>query len=483
MGLYILYAILAAIGLLLIIMVIRTLLARPKKTEISYTPSEVNEDEIVDILVNAVRIPTVTKYKEGDDQSSFLRYHEFLKTTFPEIFSRAEVTVINSYSLIIKIDGSDATLAPGCFLAHQDVVPATPEGWEVDPFGGVIKDGYIYGRGSQDMKSQMMTALYGLELLLREGKEPVRTIYYCFGHDEEATGKDGARHIVEYLKEKGVRFDFVLDEGGTIIDGKMLGVNGKIALIGTCEKGYSDFILTSVKDGGHASNPKKKSSVDAIADAIHDLRRSPMKTYWSKPLKEMFDTIAPYMNPLYKFLFVNRPVLSPLLKFALSSMNSMTNSILRTTFAFTQMQGSDAPNVIPVKATAIVNTRINVGQTQQEVKDYIQKVVGDEIKVETYGFGFDPTPVSKTRDSVIYDTLVKSLEEIFTGFVVAPYPFIAATDAKYYYAISDNVYRFTPFEMTLDDQKRLHALNERCEIKSLTKATQFFRRFIENTCY
>lgn len=483
MGLYILYAILAALGLLLIIMIIRTMLARPKKDNVAYAPPEVDEKEITDILVGAVRIPTVTKLKEGDDQTPFLRYHEYLKETFPQIFSRAEVEIVNGYSLIIKIEGTDKTLLPGCFLAHQDVVPASPEGWETDPFGGEIKDGYVYGRGSQDMKSQMMTALYGLEILLREGKEPVRTIYYCFGHDEEFTGKEGARLIVEHLKEKGTRFAFVLDEGGTITDGSILGINGNIGLIGTCEKGYSDFLLTSVKEGGHASNPKKKSSVDAIADAIHDLRRSPIKAHWNAPVKEMIKTLAPYMKPVFKFLFVNFDILSPLLKFALCTVNPLTNALIRTTFAFTQMQGSDAPNVIPVKSTAIVNTRINIGETQESVKKHIQSVVGKDIKVETYGFGFDPTPISKTKNSEVYDVLVKSIKESFENIIVAPYPFIATSDAKYYYAISDNVYRFTPFVYTQDDQKRLHALNERCEIKSLPRATRFFKRFIENTCY
>lgn len=483
MGLYILYGVLAAFGALILFMIIRTMYFWKKKPSFSYEPQDVDVDEIADVLSKAVQIPTITKYNETDDESSFLVYHEFLKKTFPEIFSRAEVTVINDYSLIIKINGTNDAVLPACFLAHQDVVPATCEGWEVEPFSGEIKDGFVYGRGSQDMKSQMITALFGLELLLREGKEPVRTIYYCFGHDEEATGKNGARNIVAYLKEKNVRFAYVLDEGGTIFDGKTLGIKGKLALIGTCEKGYADFILTAEKDGGHASNPKKKSSVDIIADAIHDLRRAPMKSTWSRPVREMFFTLMPYMDPIHRFVFANRDILSPLLKRILAAINPIMNSLFRTTFAFTEMKGSDAPNVIPVKATAVVNTRINIGQTAEEVKEYIQKVVGKEVKVDNFGFGFDPTPISKTKGSEVYATLARSIEEVFSGFVAAPFPFIAATDAKHYYPVCDNVYRFTPFEVTIDDQKRIHGLNERCEIASLKRATQFFRRFIENTCY
>lgn len=483
-GLYILYGILAALGAIILFMILRTVFTRrPKLPASDFKPADVDEKEITDILVGAVRIPTVTKYKEGDDQSSFPVYHEYLKKTFPEIFKRAEITKIHDYSLIIKIKGTDEMLMPGCLLAHQDVVPAPKEGWDVDPFSGEVKDGFVYGRGSQDMKSQMMTALYGLETILREGREPKRTIYYCFGHDEEFQGKEGARFIVKHLKEQGTRFAFVLDEGGTILDGKILGIDGKLALIGTCEKGYADYQLVSVKDGGHASAPKKKSSVDAIADAIHDLRRSPMRAYWSQPMRELFTTIAPHMKPIYKFLFVNRNLLSPVIKKAMTMITPFTNSVMRTTFAFTQMEGSTAVNVIPTKATANLNVRINIGQTEEEVKAYIQKVVGKDIKVENIGLHFDPTAVSQTKGSDVYETLVKSIVDVYDGYIPAPYPFPAATDAKYYYAISDNVYRFTPFEYTLDDQKRIHGLNERCEIGGLTKATQFFRRFLESTCF
>ena len=481
-GLYILYALLGALGSLLVFMILRTALTKPKKLVSDYTEPEVDEKEITEILQNAIRIPTVTKYKEGDDQSSFPVYHEFLKKTFPEIFKRAEVTVINGYSLIVKIKGSDESLLPGCFLAHQDVVPAPKDGWDVDPFSGDLIDGYVYGRGSQDMKSQMMTSLYGFELILREGKEPKRTIYYCFGHDEEFTGKEGARYISEYLEKQGVRFAFVLDEGGTILDGNLLGINNHVALIGTCEKGYADFQLTSVKDGGHASTPKKKSSVDAIADALHDLRRAPMKAYWSKPVKELFRDLAPYMKPIFKFIFVNRDILAPLLKIVLCSI-TFTNAVMRTTFAFTQMEGSTAVNVIPTKSTAIVNVRINFGQTREQVKNYMQKVVGKDVKVDFYGSSFEPTPVSKTVGSEVYEQLRTSISEVYGGFIVAPYPFPASSDSKYYYKVSDNVYRFTPFVYTIEDQKRIHGVNERCAVKDLTRATRFYKHYIEKTCY
>lgn len=478
----VLICIFGALGALILFMIIRTLLNKPSKiVSEDYTPIEVDKDVLAEHLSQAIKIPTVTVITENQSYEPFLQYHKFLEKTYPLIHAKAEKTLINNYSLILKYSGTDDSLLPGCFLAHQDVVPAPKEGWEVEPFEGVIKDGYVYGRGSQDMKSQMIAALEGLELLLKQGIVPKRTIYYCFGHDEEYTGKDGANAISDHLLKTGIRFEFVIDEGGTVLDGKLLGINGMVALIGTCEKGYVDYVLTARKDGGHASAPLKHSAVNTVAQAILDLTHIPMKSYWSAPVKETFKTLAPYMNPIYKFLFTNCDILGPLLKTVLSLVNPITNSILRTTFAFTQMEGASAPNVIPTKATAVVNCRINIGQTQEQVKEHIQKVVGKDIEVTELTPGFDPSPVSRT-DTDIYKVLVQSITQVFDKFIPAPYPFIAATDAKYYYKVSDNVYRFTPFLVSVDDQHRIHALNERCEIEGLKKATQFFACFIQNTC-
>lgn len=467
----------------ILFLVIRTLLVRVKPLpKEEFTPEDISEKQLGERLSEAVKIPTVTVLDGNGSYEPFLQFHAFLEKTYPNIFGAAEKTLINGYSLILKIDGSDKNLLPACFLSHQDVVPAPKEGWETEPFGGEIIDGFVYGRGSLDMKGHLIALMEGLEKILERKGKPVRSIYLCFGHDEEITGKDGARMIVEHLYAQGVRMEYVVDEGGAIMDGGLLGVNGKIALIGTCEKGYVDYVLTATKDGGHASSPKKRSSVDAIAEAVYDLSHLPMKSYWSKPIKETFRTLAPFMKFPYKLLFVNSDVLGPLLRWLLSKVNPVTNSIVRTTFAFTQLQGSSAPNVIPVTSKAVVNVRINIGQTQKEVKEYIQKVVGKEITVTELNPGFDPTPVSETKGE-IYEIILKSVAEVFDGYIPAPYPFIAASDAKHYYKICDKVYRFGPIEMGVDDQNRIHADNERCNIASATRGAQFFARLIENTCY
>lgn len=482
-GQIVLICIAAAIGALIIFMIIRTMFTKAEKIETQkFTPITVNPDILAQHLSEAVKIPTVTVVAPNNNYEHFIAYQKFLEKTYPLIFKIAEKTLINNYSIVLKIKGSDANLLPAAFLAHQDVVPAPVEGWEHDPFGGKIVDGFIYGRGSQDMKSQMISNLEGLEALLKDGREPKRTIYFCFGHDEEYTGKDGARNISQWLYDNNIRLEYVFDEGGTVLDGSAFGVKGKLALIGTCEKGYVDYTLTSNIPGGHASAPEKRSAVDTLSEAVYMLSRIPMKAYWSKPIKDLFASLAPIMNPLFKFIFVNRDIFGPLLKVLLIKLHPVGASIMRTTFAFTQFKGSDAPNVIPPSATAVVNCRINIGQTQEEVVKHIKSVVGKDIVLGQLTDGFDPSPVSDIN-SYAYKIIKRSILEVFPDFIPAPYPFIAATDSKYYYKVCDNVFRFTPFEMTQEDQHRIHALNERCGVKALAQATQFFARLLENSCF
>ena len=234
-------------------------------------------------------------------------------------------------------------------------------------------------------------------------------------------------------------------------------------------------------NGGHASSPKKRSSVDSIGEAVFYLSHMPMKSYWSKPIKQTFDNLAPYMCFGYKFLFVNRDILSPLLKAVVCRINPIMNSLFRTTFAFTQLKGSDATNVIPNTASAVVNVRVNMGQSTEEVIKYIKKVVGKNIEVTVMERAFEPVAMESVENKT-YKNIVDTVDEVF-GYVCTPYPFIAASDAKYYNKISDSVFRFGPLEMEADDQNRIHSKDERCKVSSLVRGTQFFYRFIEKTCY
>ena len=169
----------------------------------------VDTKEISRHLSEMIQIPSISKEGVGNaDTKPFLDIHAWMEKTYPLLTSRLEKTTINTCSLLFRLPGSDVSLAPVLFNAHMDVVPvdeSTLPDWKVEPFGGTIREGYVWGRGAIDMKGQAVGLLESMEALLRDGYAPKRTIYLAFGHDEEVMGFEGSKKIVEHLKAQGVK--------------------------------------------------------------------------------------------------------------------------------------------------------------------------------------------------------------------------------------------------------------------------------------
>lgn len=441
---------------------------------------EFDSELLAEKLSKAVQIPTVSMADGNTDDSNFIAYQKFLEETFPEFHKRATKTLVNNYSLVYFIEGEDSSLLPACFLAHQDVVPAG-DGWELPAFSGEIKDGYVYGRGSQDMKNQMITLLEAIETVLKRGDKLKRGIYCCFGHDEELAGLTGAKCIVDYLANKGVKLEYVVDEGGIVLDGKMFAIDKKIALIGTCEKGQANLFLTVTQDGGHASMPSKRTALGQLCEAVAKIEANPIKARFTQPVDDMFDVLVPYMQGPLKFVLANRKLFKPAIMKVLLS-KGMTGSLVHTTFAPTMATGSNRPNVLPNTASACVNVRILPGETSETTVEYFNKVINNpNVKVTLDDMVSEPTPIS-SKDSEAFSNLSNTIKQVFPDFIPAPFLFVAGSDARYYYKICDNVFRFAPFELCEEDRNRIHSKNERCKIEDLAKAAKFFVALIENTC-
>lgn len=482
-------AIAAVVVLFFLILIIRSIASRPKMEKVEkITYSDVKKDEATKHLQEAVRIKTVSMVDEYiDNKEPFIEYREWILKSYPEIAKQAELTIIKDYSLIFHIKGANSSLKPGCFLSHIDVVPAPKDGWEHDPFSGdLTEDGYIYGRGSQDMKGHMIALLEAVEYHLEHGKTFERDVYLCFGHDEEPPQSNvGASSVCAYLKEKGIQMEFVIDEGGTVLDGALLGIPYTVALIGAAEKGNGDFEIVVKKSGGHASNPNPPTADGILAECIRLIEKKKGKAVWTGLTKEMFKTLAPYANPLFKFFFVNRDVFSPLLKFVLSVAAPMTNALIRTTYAPTMLWGSSARNTIPMEAKVNVNYRMITGETMEDAKAFLEKILHKYVKkgwVEVRPCQYSNPSVEADVHCEAYNNINKSIQQTFDNIVVAPYPFIAASDARWYNPLTDQVFRFGPFINSLDDQARIHGINERQHVDSLAKAVEFFITCLENTC-
>src|SRR3954454_24926654 len=200
-------------------------------------------------LSEAIRFRTLSSFENPDQSSEAFRgLQAHILKSFPAFHAAAKREIVGQYSLLYTWQGSDPKARPIALLAHQDVVPVAPgteKDWQHPPFDGVIADGFVWGRGSWDDKGNLYSMLEAAEAMAKAGFKPKRTIYFAFGHDEETAGTYGAKGIAALLASRGVRLDFVIDEGLLITEGIMKGLDKPAALIGVAEKGYATLVLNA----------------------------------------------------------------------------------------------------------------------------------------------------------------------------------------------------------------------------------------------
>ncbi len=201
----------------------------------------VDAEKAASHLSEVIKIRTVSSDRETFDPKPFKQLHQTLRDFYPKLHEKLELEIVGNATLLYTWRGQQSDLKPVLFVAHQDVVPADPDTldeWSHEPFSGEISEGFIWGRGTLDIKSQMMAAFEAVEMMVAEGFLPERTVYLAYGEDEEIGGQNGAKKVVELLQERGVHLAAVLDEGGTIVSGVVPSVELPVALVGVAEKGH-----------------------------------------------------------------------------------------------------------------------------------------------------------------------------------------------------------------------------------------------------
>jgi carboxypeptidase PM20D1 len=467
---------------LIVIMVFR---ANTAFEDVQPAPAEnlarvkLNEDQVVRRMAGALRFRTISHDDRSNfDADAFLAFHGYLRESFPLVHERAELTVINDYSLLFHIAGSDASLKPVMFMGHMDVVPVddvTLAEWTHDPFGGEIIDGEIWGRGSIDDKLSVMSFLEAIEALIRDGFEPQRSLYLSFGHDEEVGGRDGARLVAEHLKAQGIEFEFVVDEGGAILDDVIESVDAPVALIGVAEKGYLNLRLRVDAPGGHSSQPPPQSGLGIISRAIVKLEENPFPAELAH-LKKTFSDYALQASFTDRLAMGNTWLLGPVITASLLEDPAIAAS-MRTTTAATMASGSSKSNILPTRAEAVVNFRILPGETAETVRDRVVEIIDDERVKVIMETSFDPSPVSPT-DSMGYELLAKTIRGFDSEILVAPNLLSGGTDARYFYSVSPNVYRFVMVRATSDTVKIIHGIDERIAVEDYLTAVRFYYALI-----
>ena len=469
------------LGLLIVFLVLvgvllfNTLMLSSKQMVVQSVETVAVSDDALDRLSGAIRYRTISH--EGDvppDSAAFLGFHRHLSTSFPLIDSLLTKEVVNEYSLLYTWKGTDASTKPIILMSHQDVVPIdepTREEWSEGPFSGMIKNGKIWGRGTMDDKGSLMAVAEGIEMLLAEGYETKRTIYLAFGHDEEVGGPHGAAVIAQLLKERGVMAEFTLDEGGFLADGFIPGLSKTLAMVNVAEKGFVSFELTVRTSGGHSSSPPRNNTIGMLAKAIVDLEENQLPYKEVPPLDIQIATLGPELG------FMGRLAMANTWLFGTQVLEGFN---AHTTTAPTIINGGIKDNVIPTEAKATVNFRILPGETTETVKQHIEEVIAnDQITVELVGDSSEPSPVSDAA-SPSYELLHKTIRQIFPEAAVVPGLLGGGTDSKWFYGVSENVYRFYPIRITQENMTGFHGINEHIEAENYKECVQFVYHLIKN---
>ena len=470
---------------LVAVLLVRTMRFTSKQISVPpVQPVAVDRQAVAARLGHALEFQTVSHQDPAQlDREQFLALQRYLAEQFPLVHSRLKRETVNDYSLLYTWEGREPARKPLLLLAHMDVVPVEPgteDKWTYPPFAGRVADGFIWGRGAMDDKGSVFAVLEAVETLLRAGLQPRATVLLAFGHDEEVGGDQGAMHIVTLLQSRKVEPEFVLDEGGAIIQGMIPGVTAPVAAVGIAEKGSVSVGLLVHAAGGHSSSPPPHTAVGIVSAAVERVETNQMPVELGGVTGHFLDAIGPEMPFGLRVVMANLWLFGGIVQRQLVN-TPATNASVRTTTAATMIDGGVKENVLPTTARAVINFRILPGDTSQGVVEHVRRAVNDpQVEVSTLPGSREPTENSPV-DAPSFTLLARTIREIFPGAVVAPYLTIGGTDARNYAPLTKNIYRFTPIVADPSDLVRLHGTNERMSLENLEHAVQFFAQLIKNS--
>ena len=483
-----LLGLLALLLVLVLAVVVNTWRQGSRQIEVAaLAPIALDKDAAAQHLSEAIRARTVSSREDAAlNADQFAQLHAMLQSRYPKAHAVLKREVVGELSLLYTWPGTDPKAQAIMLMAHQDVVPIAPgteKDWSVDPFAGVVKDGFVWGRGSWDNKGNLIAQMEAIELLAAAGYKPQRTIYLVAGADEEVAGLRGAKRIAAMLKERGVRLEFVIDEGMVIADGILPGLSKPVAIVGVAEKGYVSVVLRLSGKPGHSSMPPAKggSAIAMMSAALKRIDDEQLPAAIRGVAGEMFGTLAPEMAGFSRVALSNLWLFGPVVQKQLEASPS-TNAMLRTTTALTMANAGNKDNVLPGQAEATVNFRLLPGDTiasvMERVKGQVKQATGsDSFELYALPGGNEATGVSSTA-SASYRLLNTTVREVFPGTLVTPGLYLAGSDSIHFVGLSDNLFRFSPIRVKPEDVPRLHGTNERISTDNLAELIRFYHRLL-----
>ncbi len=389
-------------------------------------------------------------------------------------------------NLVARYRGTgSAGLKPILIIGHLDVVEARREDWTTDPFQFIEKDGYFYGRGTQDMKVSDAIVVTTFIRFKREGYQPDRDIILALTADEEGGKSNGVDWLLKNHRELvDAAFALNPDAGGvTTVKGKPLNVD-----VEANEKLYADFELDASNPGGHSSLPVPDNAIYHIADALSRLERAPFpvelnpitRTYFERRAGLESGQTASDMRAILRTPPDPEAI-------ARLSMDARFNSLMRTTCVATRLNAGHANNALPQQAQAIVNCRILPGHTSEEVRQDLMRVFADPKIIVKYidnaGGVFDRAPDTKAFAPVlppveVMQPLERVTDAMWPSAPVIPEMETGASDSVYTIAAGIPSYGVSGVALDQDDV-RAHGKDERVRVSSFFDGVEFYYRYLK----
>ncbi|KAJ5210816.1 Peptidase M20 [Penicillium cf. griseofulvum] len=474
-------------------------------------------------LSRAVQVPTtVGDYMTDPYDEAFepvVEFQALLAEMFPLVHKHSKIEHINRLGLVFTFEGIGTSRKPLLFMAHQDVVPIDdPSDWTHPPFAGVFDGEWIWGRGSSDCKNVLIGLMSAVEDLLSQDWKPQRTVLFAFGFDEESHGFLGAGAISAALEETYGKdsFEFILDEGGMGLQslGDDSDPNGEIlyALPAVGEKGSIDLIIDIAVPGGHSSIPPAHTGIGIMAEILYELERKELFPAWldaNHPAHGMLECQARYSPDhvetwLSDKLKANDP--AALGEAVATSRGPAVRYTMQTSQAIDLIHGGVKSNALPEKISADVNYRVALHQTPDEVLERAIRLIrpiaeshnltlhvafpgmakpteGDvsdrTLTLSPLSVPLLPAPISPTDPLTskvwahfagvarsVFESHSNPLSKSASGakptVVVTGDVMTGNTDTRFYWSLSENIYRWSPSRA--GGSLNIHTVDERIRL-------------------
>jgi acetylornithine deacetylase/succinyl-diaminopimelate desuccinylase-like protein len=435
------------------------------------SPALSSADEVVDICRDLIRIDTTNT---GDTQTSAGERvaAEYVAEMLAEVGVEAELreSAPGRASVVARIPGTDSSRGALLVHGHLDVVPADPGEWSVDPFGGEIRDGYLWGRGAVDMKDFDAMVLAVIRDWQRRGVRPPRDLVLAFTADEEAGGDYGAHFLVDNHAD--------LLEGCTEAIGEVGGFSFTVSedlrlyLIETAEKGIQWLKLTAHGRPGHGSMIHDDNAVTALAEAVARVGRH------KSPIV-LTDTARVFLTEVSGLLGIEFDPEDPEATIAkLGPIAGFVGATVRNTANPTRLEAGYKENVIPSRASATLDCRNLPGHAESFLAE-IRDLLGPDIDVAHIQ---RQPAVETTFDGPLVEAMSAALRAEDPGARTVPYMLSGGTDAKAWQRLGIRCFGFAPLRLPpdLNFANLFHGIDERVPVDGLQFGARVLDRFLRS---